>query len=70
MVLLMTLEPKDLPPLPDSWHSPRWDNIGRVHDWRNYIPDGLAARWDELSVEGRMIAACMAQEQANREEWD
>jgi hypothetical protein len=50
--------------------NPKWDEAGRVHDWRNYIPDVVKVIWDHLSVETRLMAAYMAEVQANREEWE
>lgn len=56
--------------LPQDWLSPNWATVGRVHDWRNYIPESLQVRWFALSSETRMVAAALAQAQADREEWD
>ena len=55
--------------LPRDWLEPKWSR-DLVHNWHNYIPDALKSRWLTLSEETRMVAACMAEQQANREEWD
>lgn len=56
--------------LPSGWENPSWDDRGKVHDWRNYIPEPVMKRWRELSCETKMVAACMAEVQAKREEWE
>lgn len=50
--------------------NPQWGSTGRVHDWRNYIPDAVQANWERLSLETRLVAYCMAEKQASDEEWD
>ena len=44
--------------------------IGRVHDWRNYVPHKLRQHWDALPLEARLIAFTICENMANREEWD
>lgn len=51
-------------------HDPRWGDRGRVHDWRNYVPDAIRDNWDSLSEETRLVVYCMAEQQASAEEWD
>ncbi len=45
-------------------------NEGRVHDWRNYIPEAVRELWPELSEEARLVALLVAEVGANREHWD
>lgn len=68
----MSIEPLiyDDSDLPDGWREPDWNEGGKVHNWRTYIPEALQRRWLSLSEETRTVAAAMAQEQAGREEWD
>lgn len=47
-------------PRPDRWH---------VHEWKDYIPEGLRERWDSLSQETKEVAYYMAKEQADNEMW-
>ena len=56
--------------LPRDWLSPNWSDAVRVHDWRNYIPEPIQKRWQNLAVETRIVAACMAEMQAKNEHWD
>jgi hypothetical protein len=53
-----------------SWCDPRWDEVSKVHDWRNHVPSSVYQVWDMLPAEARLVAFVMAQEQASREEWD
>lgn len=50
--------------------SPEFGREGRVHDWRNHVPDMVKGAWESLSMETRFVVYAMAKEQANNEEWD
>lgn len=50
--------------------NPDWGNIGRVHDWRNYISQELAQIWQTLTDEQKILIAQNADEQASNEDWD
>jgi len=43
---------------------------GRVHDWRNYVPDELRKLWPHLSEETRMVVAICCEHQASNEDWE
>jgi len=45
-------------------------HIGRVHDWRNYIPPILKQMWPSLSDETIISSWYFAEEKASNEEWD
>lgn len=47
-----------------------WNNNHKVHDWKNYVPEIVQELWNELTMESRMIAYMMAEQQASNEEWD
>ena len=47
-----------------------WQAGGRVHNWRNYVPTDLRARWADLSDDTRGAIYFMADEIAGREDWD
>jgi hypothetical protein len=44
--------------------------VGRVHDWRNYLTETVADEWASLSLESRLIAFISAAASAHAEEWD
>ena len=52
--------------------NPDWETMTRphVHDWRAYVPDTVAEKWDDLSEETKAVCFAMAEQQANLEEWD
>ena len=50
--------------------SPKFAEARKTHDWRNHIPECLMEAWGKLSLESRFVAYCMAEEQANSEEWE
>lgn len=43
---------------------------GRIHNWWNYVPDGLQEVWHDLGEEAQIVASIIAGVQANGEEWD
>lgn len=49
---------------------PDWDERGRVHNWKTYIPEDVRASWDALGYMGRWAAYRVAREMADSEEWD
>jgi hypothetical protein len=57
---------------PDQIANPEWPDPGRlhVHEWRDYIPEGLREVWGSLSQETKEVAHYMAKEQADQEIWD
>jgi hypothetical protein len=64
---------KKLSPYGSEWkvkavECPEFENVGHVHDWRNYIPEELQAVWKALSFEARFIAIVMADNSASCED--
>lgn len=53
----------------ESITNPKWEEAGRVLDWRNYIPLELQRIWDKLSIESRIIAFYLADSMAHKEDW-
>lgn len=49
---------------------PKWDETGRVHDWRNYISGNVQAIWHTFTDEQKFALVEQADEQAGREHWD
>lgn len=47
-----------------------WEKAGCVHDWRNYVPEVLREGWMFLSPTERAVAAMVARDVAQQEEWD
>ena len=35
--------------LPSDWQNPEWDNVGRVHEWKNYVSDEIADMWETFT---------------------
>ncbi len=62
----------------DSWDTyllegardPKWNRAGRVHDWRNHVPEHIRAIWDTFTEEQRFALVKWADECASAEEWD
>ncbi len=57
---------------PDAITNPVWPHPYEtlVHDWREYVPDGLKEAWASLSRETKEAVYYMAKEQADNEVWD
>lgn len=43
---------------------------GRIHDWRNHVPLSVIDIWETLTLRERFVAALVAQNMAEREEWE
>ncbi len=50
--------------------NPEWEAAGRVHDWRNYVPECVKESWGSLSERERLLVIVLAEEAASSEEWD
>lgn len=48
----------------------KFKNVGRVHDWRNYIPIELQELWSELTDRERRLVFMFCEKESNDEEWD
>jgi hypothetical protein len=62
--------PDDVHVLQDELDNPEFENAGRVHDWRNHVPEEVKEQWDQLSVDAKRVAYLTAYNEAEREEWD
>jgi len=49
---------------------PNFDKVGKVHDWRNYVPEEYKNDWEQLTTRERMIIINLCQIQADKEDWD
>lgn len=58
----------------DYWvprlNQPDFRNRGRVHDWRNHVPDELREMWPQLTFRERAIIALIADDLADGENWE
>lgn len=49
---------------------PDFEHAGRVHDWRNHVPEWIPKSWSSLSTETRIVIYLMADYAAGEEAWD
>lgn len=42
----------------------------KVHEWKNHIHESIEQIWNQLSEESRLVALIMAEDRADKEEWD
>lgn len=49
---------------------PKWDEAGRVHDWRNHVGENVKAIWHTFTDEQKLALAEDADERASNEHWD
>jgi hypothetical protein len=47
-----------------------WEHIGRVHDWRNHVPEVVVDAWDSLPIEAKLVAFATAESEAQAEQWE
>lgn len=50
--------------------SPDWGEGGRVHNWRNHVPEHIRAVWGTFTDEQRRALVGWAEQLADAEEWD
>ena len=55
---------------PQDWLTPKWDELDKVHNWRNYASVGVQGEWPNLTGRMRIILSANFQEIADCEEWD
>lgn len=54
----------------EPWDHPTWDRAGRVHDWRNYVPEEIRDMWFTFTqIQRKALYETFAKLAAN-EEWD
>lgn len=51
-------------------HAPNWEDASKCHDWRNHVPDLIQTCWELFTLEGKQAIWYMAQQAADREEYD
>jgi len=54
----------------DDCYNPKWDEAGRVHDWRNYISEEMRAIWPTFTDDQKKIIAANADDEAGNEHWE
>lgn len=50
--------------------NPKWLEAGRVHDWRNYVPESVRDIWAHLDTLARLSIYLIAVREAAHEHWD
>lgn len=50
--------------------NPRWEEVTRVHDWRNYVTPVLRGMWSEFSFHQQHAIASAFNVIAESEEWE
>lgn len=53
-----------------SAFNPEWDKAGKVHDWRNHVPENVQAMWSTFKIEQRCALVEWAESLASQEHWD
>lgn len=64
------MEDNNHPNYPRDWVNPSWNLARRVHDWRNYVWQGVREIWDSFTPEQKYLIALQAQKLADNENWD
>ena len=55
---------------PKDYAIPRWEEAGKVHEWKNYISDEVRTMWPDLTDVQRAALAQQAEDRADCEEWE
>ena len=63
--------------MPDMTHNqryevlnPQWEQAGKVHDWRNHVPEFVQEMWETFPDEIKFLLYRWADDLAGREHWD
>jgi hypothetical protein len=54
----------------NDWKNPNWNDLQKVHDWKNYVSDEVILIWDTFTNEQKEMLANNFDELANKEDWD
>ena len=54
----------------DEYQEPKWGEGGKVHNWRRYVSDEVQDMWRTFTPAQRSAIGRMAQEAADRENWE
>jgi len=49
---------------------PDWSKGGRVHNWRNHVPDTVQAIWHTFTPTQRRVLAAAAEYDSGNEQWE
>lgn len=49
---------------------PEWEKAGKVHDWRNHVPDEVRAAWNTFTDAQKLLLYNWADDLASSEEWE
>lgn len=49
---------------------PEWEKAGKVHDWRNHVPDAVQMAWDTFTDDQKLLLYKWADDLASAEEWE
>jgi len=55
---------------PEEIENPKWEEAGRVHDWRNYASGRIKELWPTFTKEQKIALAESFDDTASCEEWD
>lgn len=50
--------------------NPEWAKVGKVHDWRNHIPENVQTMWETFTLEQRQALVEWGESLASQEHWD
>lgn len=55
---------------PTDYATPKWEEAGKIHEWKNYINDEVRTMWPEFTDAQRAALVRQAEYMADCEEWD
>jgi hypothetical protein len=55
---------------PNPFDNPKWNEAGRVHDWRNHVGDAIKELWFTFTDVQKQAIWEDACERASSEHWD
>lgn len=55
---------------PDDWDRPEWEKADKVHNWRNYVSEGLQREWGSFTGRQKIMLSSAFDEMAASEHWN
>lgn len=50
--------------------APDWANTGKVHDWKNHVPEEVRIIWSSFTTAQKLALYQWSSSLADNEEWD
>jgi hypothetical protein len=67
---LKKVKTQNKPKTMDEYLNPKWEQVRRVHDWKNHVPEHIQKKWDSFDDTLKKDLYLWAEQLADAEEWE